>query len=155
MHGRGRSLNNKTAVVGVLERGGQVRASVVSDIRRDTLHNQVWTHVEPGAPVYSNALPSYTGLEAGYAHKVIDHAEKYVDGQVHTNGIENFWSLLRRGLHGTYISVEPFHLFRYLDEQVYPNNTRHDDDAGRFLRVLEMVDGRRLTYRDVTGKESN
>ncbi len=152
MHGRGRALNNKTPVVGVLERGGQVRASVVSDVRRTTLHDQVRTHVEPGSAVYSDALQSYSGLEEDYSHKTVDHAAKYVDGQVHTNGMENFWSLLKRGLHGTYISVEPFHLFRYLDEQVYRYNTRHDDDAGRFLGVLEMVSGRRVTYKDLIGK---
>jgi transposase-like protein len=88
----------------------------------------------------------------GYEHKVIDHAEKYVDGQVHTNGLENFWSLLKRALKGTYVSVEPFHLFRYLDEQVYRFNNRKGDDAGRFVAACAAVFGKRLTYKALTGK---
>ena len=82
----------------------------------------------------------------------MDHAECYVDGQVHTNGVENFWSLLKRGLHGTYISVEPFHLFRYLDERVFTFNLRALDDYGRFSTVLRLAAGRRLTYAELTGQ---
>jgi hypothetical protein len=94
---------------------------------------------------------AYTGLAGEYAHKVVDHAEKYVDGQVHVNGVENFWSLLKRGLHGTYVSVEPFHLFRYLDERVFTYNLRDLTDLGRFMTVLGMASGRRLTYAQLTG----
>jgi transposase-like protein len=112
--------NDKAIVAGVLQRGGEVRAVVVSDTRRATLQAGVRQHVEKGAVVYSDALHSYNGLAGEYDHKVVDHAEKYVDGQVHVNGVENFWSLLKRGLHGTYVSVEPFHLFRYLDERGSP-----------------------------------
>ncbi len=102
---------DKTIVFGALERGGKVRTAVVSDRKRSALHAVVKEHVEAGAALYSDALASYDGLAQEYAHKVIDHAEKYVDGQVHTNGMENFWSLLKRGIAGTYVSVEPFHLF--------------------------------------------
>ena len=100
---------------------------------------------------------SYVGLSSDYDHKVIDHAERYVDGKVHTNGLENFWSLLKRGLKGTYISVEPFHLFRYLDEQVFRYNNRATkgnpvDDGDRFDRVVRRIVGKRLTWNDLTGK---
>ncbi len=110
------------------------------------------------APVlYSDALASYDGLSREYAHQVIDHAEKYVDGQIHTQGLDNFWSLLKRGLSGTYVSVEPFHLFRYLDEQMFRYNHRGTrehkiSDADRFNMVLSHVAGKRLTYQEVTGK---
>jgi ISXO2-like transposase domain len=97
-------------------------------------------------------LASYTGLDKDYVHEFVNHAEEYVRGNVHTNGIENFWSLLKRGLKGTYISVEPFHLFRYLDEQAFRYNERKDNDGGRFMRVMSQVTGRRLTYKNLTGK---
>jgi ISXO2-like transposase domain len=110
-----------------------------------------------GSAIYSDALMSYQDLKPTFAHQVIDHAEKYVDGQVHTNGLENFWSLTKRGLKGTYISVEPFHLFRYLDEQVFrfnnhgsKENPMHDGD--RFQLALSQVAGKRLTFAEVTGK---
>lgn len=110
---------DKTIVFGALERGGRVRATVVADRKKTGLQACVRQHVEAGAALYSDALHSYDGLAQDYAHKVIDHAEKYVDGLIHTNGLENFWSLLKRGIAGTYVSVEPFHLFRYLDEQAF------------------------------------
>src|ERR1035441_1955961 len=119
---------DKTAVMGILERGGKVRTVVVSNRRRATLQTEVKKHVEAGAALYTDALLSYEGLEGDYAHQVIDHAVKYVDGKVHTNGLENFWSLLKRGINGTYVSVEPFHLFRYLDEQAYRYNNRATQD---------------------------
>jgi hypothetical protein len=90
----------------------------------------------------------YHGLDALYSHETVDHVERYVDGRVHTNGIENFWSLLKRGLHGTYVSVEAFHLFRYLDERVFTYNQRGLGDYGRFEAVLGAVTGRRLTYAE-------
>jgi len=149
---------DKTAVMGILERGGEVRATVVGKRRKKEIHAQINTHVAAGSAIYTDAFMSYMGLrEKGFAHQVIDHAEKYVDGQVHTNGLENFWSLVKRGLKGTYISVEPFHLFRYLDEQVYRFNNRgskenplHDGD--RFRMALSQVAGKRLTFAEVTGK---
>jgi transposase-like protein len=144
--------NDKAIVAGVLQRGGEVRAVVVSDTRRATLQAGVRQHVEKGAVVYSDALQSYNGLAGEYDHKVVDHAEKYVDGQVHVNGVENFWSLLKRGLHGTYVSVQPWHLFRYIDERVFTYNERGLTDLDRFVVVLGTVAGRRLTYKALTGK---
>src|SRR5512132_1027180 len=143
---------DKAIVARVLQRGGEMRAVVVSDTRRATLQAGVREHVEQGAAVYSDALQSYNGLAGEYDHKVVDHAEKYVDGQVHVNGVENFWSLLKRGLHGTYVSVQPWHLFRYIDERVFTYNERGLTDLDRFLVVLGTVAGRRLTYKALTGK---
>ena len=77
----------------------------------------------------------------------------YVDGQIHTNGLENFWSLLKRGINGTYVSVEPFHLFRYLDEQAYRFNNRKLTDSERFEIAVSGIVGKRLTWDQVTGKE--
>jgi ISXO2-like transposase domain len=108
-------------------------------------------HVEQGAAIYSDALQSYIGLAGEYDHKVVDHAEKYVDGQVHVNGVENFWSLLKRGLHGTYVSVQPWDLFRYIDERVFTYNERDLTDLDRFLVVLGTVAGRRLTHKALRG----
>jgi transposase-like protein len=144
--------HNKVTVLGMIERGGMVRTAVVSDNTRRTLHGHVRNAVEPGASVYTDALPSYSGLDSDYDHRVVDHAERYVDGQVHTNFMENFWALLKRGLHGTYISVEPFHLFRYLDERVFTFNLRELDDYGRFETVLRAVAGRRITYAELIGQ---
>lgn len=147
----------KTAVMGLLERHGpgktsKVRAGVVPDRRKATLQAAVTLHVEPGSELFTDALASYTGLDREYIHQVIDHAEAYVDGQIHTNGIENFWSLLKRALHGTYVSVKPYHLFRYLDEEAFRFNERDGTDAQRFRKVARRVEGRRVTYRQLTGK---
>jgi transposase-like protein len=148
---------NKSAVVGLLERKSEkghstVRTSVVKSTKKPVLHAKVLEHVLPGATVYTDDLASYDGLEAHYVHQVINHAEKYVDGQIHTNGLENFWSLLKRALKGTYISVEPFHLFRYLDEQCYRFNERKLDDQARFVLAAASIFGRRLTYKALTGQ---
>jgi transposase-like protein len=144
---------DKTAVMGILERGGKVRAVVVPNRRRSALQTEVRKHVEAGAALYSDALQSYAGLATEYAHQVVDHATQYVDGRVHTNGLENFWSLLKRGISGTYVSVEPFHLFRYLDEQMFRFNNRKDlDDAGRFNLAVSQIVGKRLTFAELTGK---
>jgi transposase-like protein len=142
---------DKAIVAGVLQRGGEMRAVVVPNTRRATLQAGVREHVEKGSAVYSDALVAYTGLDGEYDHKVVDHAEKYVDGQIHVNGVENFWSLLKRGLHGTYVSVQPFHLFRYIDERVFTYNKRGFTDLDRFLMVLSMAAGRRLTYKALIG----
>jgi transposase-like protein len=143
---------DKAIVLGIRERGGEVRAGVVPNTKRDTLQGPVTKHVAPGAAVYTDVHNSYTGLSATYAHETVDHAERYVDGQVHTNGLENFWSLLKRGLSGTYVSVQPFHLFRYLDERVFAYNLRGLSDYGRFESVLHAATGRRLTYAELTGQ---
>ncbi len=147
-----RGPKDKTAVLGMIERGGRVRAEVVPNVKRRTLQGHVRDAVEPGATVYTDALRSYSGLERDYDHEVVDHAERYVDGQVHTNYMENFWSLLKRGLNGTYISVQPFHLFRYLDERVFAFNERGLTDLGRFTLVLGRIADHRLTYAALTGR---
>ena len=151
---KGRGTVGKAVVMGLLERHGEVRTQVVSNTRRGTLQPEVKKHVEAGSTVYTDEFSSYNGLESEYAHMVINHAECYVKGNVHTNCMENFWSLLKRGIKGTYVSVEPFHLFRYLDEEAFRFNTRKDNDAGRFLRVAQMVEGKRLEYRNLTGGPS-
>jgi transposase-like protein len=141
----------KTTVLGMVERGGRVNAHVVESTKRRTLQSYVRDAVDEGATIHTDALPSYIGLDRDYDHRVVDHAVRYVDGNVHTNYIENFWALLKRGLHGTYISVKPFHLFRYLDERMFTFNERDLTDLGRFTLTLEGVAGRRLTYAQVTG----
>ncbi len=148
----GRAADGKTAVFGMRERDGQVRTAVVGDLSRKTIQGHIRANVKPGSAVYSDAFGSYSGLAADFDHRVVDHAEVYVDGRVHTNGIENFWSLLKRGLRGTYVSVEPFHLFRYLDERVFTYNERDLGDLGRFEVVLSAVTGRRLTWAELTAQ---
>jgi transposase-like protein len=143
----------KVAVMGLLERDGKVRAKVIRDASALTLHAEVRSNVESGAELFTDGHRGYSGLHQEYIHGVIDHAEKYVDGQIHTNGIENFWSLLKRGIKGTYVSVEPFHLFRYLDEQTFRFNERKGRDADRFLKTVGQISGRRLTFDELTGKE--
>ena len=154
---RGRSMSGKVAVMGLLDRHGkngvsQVRTEVLSGRKKGTLQNVVRQHVEPGSAVYTDAFYSYRGLSPDYMHGFVDHAECYVDGQIHTNGCENFWSLLKRTIKGTYVSVEPFHLFRYLDEQAFRFNERATDDAGRFDSAIDGIVGRRLTYADLIGE---
>jgi len=148
---------DKTAIVGTLDRStGQIRAAVVGNRRKHGLQGHIVAHIKAGSAIYTDALMSYQGLrQKGFEHQVIDHAEGYVDGRVHTNGLENFWSLLKRGLKGTYISVEEFHLFRYLDEQVFRYNFRHlEHDGLRFEHISNHLFGKRLTYAEVTGKTS-
>jgi transposase-like protein len=159
--GTGRHHAGKVAVQGLLERHGKdghsvIRTAVVKNTRMEHVQAGVRANVEPGSTVYTDALPSYRGLgpkyNGEYIHNVIDHAEKYVDGQIHTNGCENFWSLLKRALRGTYVAVEPFHLFRYLDEQAFRfNNRREMNDADRFSEVIRNIVGRRLTYAELIG----
>jgi transposase-like protein len=149
----GTGTKDKVAVMGFLERGGKVRTMVVPNRRKHALQGEVKKHVEAGAALYTDALQSYSGLDAHYAHEVIDHAVKYVDGRIHTNGLENFWSLLKRGVSGTYVSVEPFHLFRYLDEQSFRYNNRElRTDGDRFSRAVSRIVGKRLTWDKLTGK---
>jgi transposase-like protein len=144
---------DKTIVLGMVERGGNVRAIVVDTRKKRDLQKQVRENVEAGAAIFTDELKSYNGLESDYQHAVINHAVEYVNGNVHTNTMENFWSLLKRGLHGTYISVEPFHLFRYLDEQAFRYNNRKDfTDADRFDLAVRQIVGKRLTYAELTGK---
>jgi transposase-like protein len=155
---RGRSVAGKTVVMGLLDRHGkdgvsQVRIQILKNIRKYDLQGVIYEHVKIGANVYTDALRSYDGLSDDYAHGVIDHAEAYVDGAVHTNGLENFWSLLKRAIKGTYVSVEPFHLFRYLDEQMFRFNNRKGTDAMRFALALKGILNKRLTNSALTGSE--
>lgn len=155
--GGGRNIQDKIIVMGLLERGGRVHTQVIADRTKPTLHPIVREHVEAGAALVTDEMGGYKGLGDEYVHQIIDHAVRYVNGRVHTNGMENFWSLLKRGLSGTYVSVEPFHLFRYLDEQVFRYNNRATTktprtDADRFSAVLSQVTGKRLTFAEVTGK---
>ncbi len=144
---------DKVPVIGILERGGKVRTTVVPNRKKKALQAEVRKHVEAGSALYSDALLSYEGLSSDYAHQVVDHAVQYVDGSVHTNGMENFWSLLKRSISGTYVSVEPYHLFRYLDEQAYRFNNRKDmNDYNRFKLAASQIVGKRLTWATVTGK---
>ena len=151
--GRGTGGVGKEIVMGLLERGGKVKLKHVANARRSILHSEIRQNVEAGSQVFTDALPSYNGLNKDYAHEAIDHAREYVRGNVHTNGLENFWSLLKRGIRGTYISVEPFHLFRYLDEQAFRFNERENTDSGRFLTGIIGVIGRRLKYMKLIGKQ--
>ena len=150
----GRGPKDKIVVLGILERGGNVRTTVVPSREKKVLQAEVRKHVEVGSALYTDALKSYNGMTKDYAHQVIDHAVAYVDGKVHTNGLENFWSLLKRGISGTYVSGEPFHLFRYLDEQSFRfNNSKDMNDGDRFRLALSQITGKRLSYGHLTGKD--
>ena len=157
--GKGTGGVGKEVVMGLLERSrkdrkekSQVIAIHVEDQKTDTLDAKVRQNVRKGSEVFTDALSAYRELAPNFFHEFVDYAERYVDGQVHTNGMENFWSLLKRGIKGTYVSVEPFHLFRYLDEQVFRFNKRGTDDAARFRMALAGTSGRHLTYRELTGR---
>jgi transposase-like protein len=146
---------DKTIVMGMVERGGNVRAFVVDGRKKKHVQPIIREHIEAGAAIFSDELKSYDGLEKDYQHAVINHAVEYVKGNVHTNTMENFWSLLKRGLHGTYISVEPFHLFRYIDEQAYRFNNRKTDDFERFKMAVSQIVGKRITWDQLTGKQTD
>ena len=155
--GKSQGFIGKVAVMGLLERNASGESRVITRViknnKRSVLQPIVREHVTDGATVHTDALMSYYGLDANYVHNVIDHAEAYVDGQVHTNGMENFWSLLKRAIKGTYVSIEPFHLFRYLDEQAFRFNNRKGADAMRFALALKGIINKRLTYSALTGSE--
>jgi transposase-like protein len=130
---------------------------VLPNIRRKTLQKLILDNVTPFAKIYTDEASMYDGLSDNYIHKVVNHSQQYVKGQVHTQGIENFWSLLKRGLRGTYVAVEPFHLDRYLDEQMFRYNNRATkdnpiEDADRFVLAVSQIAGKRLTYAELTGK---
>ncbi len=150
----GTGTKDKVAVMGILQRGGKVRTTVVANRKKHALQSEVRKHVEAGSALYTDFLLSYDGLAADYAHQVVDHAVEYVSGKAHTNGLENYWSLLKRSISGTYVSVEPFHLFRYLDEQAYRYNQRLGmTDFDRFQIACSQVVGKRLTWDSLTGKQ--
>lgn len=154
---KGTGMVGKTAVMGLLERNApdrksRVRVKVIPSTKKRELQAEVRANVEPGTNVYTDALASYDGLAAEYTHQVIDHAESYVRGKVHTNGLENFWSLLKRAIKGTYVNVEPFHLFRYLDEEAFRFNERGGNDGSRFLKAIRSATGKRLMYKALIAK---
>lgn len=142
----------KAVVIGMLERKGEVRTAVLNRASKKLIDQAVREHVVPGSNLFSDDANAYVQFGQDYAHKVINHAETYVRGNVHTNSIENFWSLLKRGIKGTYVSVEPFHLFRYLDEQSFRFNTRKDNDQGRFMAGLSQIQGKRVEYKALIGQ---
>src|SRR5436190_15760360 len=146
----------KTAVLGLLERGtegaSRVRCKVLKRTRVSDLDPAIRENVEKGAEVMTDTLSSYYKLSDEYVHQVIDHAVSYAEGHVHTNVLENFWSLLKRGIRGTYVNVEPFHLFRYLDEQAFRFNERKDNDAGRFIKAVAGYIGKGLRYSKLIGQ---
>lgn len=166
--GRGHNVDDKAIVLGILERGqgpdkknrtvSQVRTAVIPDRQKQTLQPLVKEHVMAGSALYSDELSGYIGLESDYERGVIDHAVAYVDGKISTNGLENFWSLTKRCLGGTYVSVEPFHLFRYIDEEAFRFNNRGNKkhpvtDGDRFSLLCSQIIGKRLTYAELTAKE--
>ncbi len=149
---RGRGTVGKAVVMGLLERQGRVQAKVVPDTSTDTLQAEVRRNVYRGSEVFTDAHAAYQGLDDQYIHAFVDHTTMYVMGKVHTNGIENFWSLLKRCIHGTYITVNPAHLFRYVDEQAFRYNNRKTDDGSRFRTAASGAVGKRLTWKQATGK---
>src|SRR5438876_11232222 len=149
----------KTVVIAALERGGQVKARVIGDRKYPAVHGAVREFVEPGSAIMTDEFTGYFGLESEYQRQLVNHLEKYVDGQVHVQGVENFWSLLKRGLGGSYVAVEPFHLFRYVDEQAFRFNNRATrdnplNDSDRFDAAVRQIVGKRLTYKELTGKDA-
>ena len=153
----GGMFGGKTIVQGILDRDlREVRAKVVPNVKRETLQNEVLNNVKYGSSVYTDDAVGYDKLHYRFVHDVVNHAESYVKGRVHTNGLENFWSLLKRTLRGTYVAVEPFHLDRYVDEQVFRfNNRKNKNDADRFALAMSKVAGKRLTYAELTGKDQS
>jgi transposase-like protein len=148
----------KTVVMGILSREERkVRASVVPNVKRGTLQKEILANVKAGSSIYTDEAVAYDKLAQHYIHETVNHMDEYVRGKVHTNGLENFWSLLKRGLNGTYVAVEPFHLFRYVDEQAFRYNNRKTkgqnlNDSDRFNLALSQVADKRLTYAELTGK---
>lgn len=164
---QGRGAVGKEIVMGLLERGERhdaeakkkklgkhstIRVNHVSDTTASTLKGEVRKHVTLGSILYTDAALGYQGLSDEYIHSFVDHAVTYVNGKVYTNGLENFWMLLKRTIRGTYVSCNAEHLFRYLDEQAFRFNEREDNDAGRFIKALAGIEGRRLTYKELTAK---
>lgn len=158
LRGRRSGVTGKVAVTGVLSRDARKGNSSVqmavlggSTITREKAKAFLAQHVEAGSTLYSDEHSAYRRMKETYVHKVIDHSVSYCRGQVHTNGLENFWSLLKRGIRGTYVAVEPFHMFRYLDEQVFRFNNRKTKDVARFINAIAQLVGKRLTYADLIG----
>jgi transposase-like protein len=151
--------DHKVAVMGMLDRDTrEVRTKVIPNVKRETLQAEILRQVQGGGTVYTDGWVGYDNLKTqAFVHETVNHMEEYVRGQVHTQGIENFWSLLKRTLTGTYVAVEPFHLDAYADEQAFRFNNRTTkenplDDADRFMLAVSQISGKRLTYAELTGK---
>lgn len=144
--------DGKDIVMGLIERNGRVRASVVPNVKKSTLKPIIEKNVAPGAILYTDALSSYEDLRQKYKHHVINHSIEYVNGHIHTNGIENFWSCFKRTLSGTYTFASTEHLNRYLDEQIFRHNNKKENDGGRFKVAVRGISGKRLTYKALIGK---
>lgn len=151
--GMGTGMVGKSAVMGFLERTGKVRTFHIEFTDRPSMEAMIFANVEKESHLYTDQHGSYRFLNRYYRHETVDHAHEYVQGFCHTNSLENYWSLLKRALRGTYVSVEPFHLFRYLDEQAFRFNERDLNDSERFRLVLSQIGGKRVTYAKLTGKE--
>lgn len=149
---RTEGCSRKAVVIGMLERKGEVRTEVLNRASGKLIERAIRAHVVTGSSLFSDQANAYAKVGRDYAHKVINHAEAYVRGNVHTNSIESYWSLLKRGIKGTYVSVEPFHLFRYLDEQSFRFNARKDNDQGRFMSALSSIHGKRVEYKELIGQ---
>jgi len=150
----------KEAVLGIIENSteetiSRIKTVHIPNVRRKSLAPDVRAAVEPGSTIYTDALKSYLGLSDAYTHETVDHAIEFVRGNVHTNNVENFWSLLKRTLKGTYVSVDPVHLNRYLDEQAFRFNERKDRDGGCFRKVVSQVAGKRITYKELIGNDGS
>ena len=152
-------LTDKIPVFGMLDRETRkVRTQVIPEVKRGVLMDAILANIEKRSTVYSDGLRDYIPLKAmDFIHETVNHVQEYVRGEVHTNGIENYWSLLKRGLKGTYIAVEPFHLHRYAEEQAFRYNNRATkdnplNDADRFMLAISQISGKRLTYAELTGK---
>ncbi|MGA2802333.1 MAG: IS1595 family transposase [Verrucomicrobiota bacterium] len=150
--GRGTGGVGKAIVMGILERDGKIKANHIPDTKMRTLQDEVYQSVEKGSQIFTDYWLGYKGLNRDFVHQVIDHAKEYVRGNVHTNGLENFWSLFKRCIKGTYVSVEPVHLKRYVDEQVFRFNNREENDQTRFLKAVGLIFGKRLTYAQLIGE---
>jgi len=146
--------HGKAIVAGLVERGGDVRALPVPDVTHDTLVGNIWNNVEPGATIYTDELVAYNGVDQFYAHKSVTHTREYVVGDVHINTLESFWALLKRSISGTYVSVNPEHLHRYIDERTFAYNYRKLSDLGRMHLALGGVSDRRLTWNQLTGQDA-
>jgi transposase-like protein len=136
----------------MIQRGGKVRAKVIKQANNATLQSLIHDNVEYGSTVITDDAPAYRKMIEEYEHEVINHAIEYVRGNIHTNGIENFWSLVKRSIKGTYVSVEPSHLQKYVGEQVFRYDERKGNDGERFHKITGQVSGKRLTYAELTGK---
>ncbi|MDR3706858.1 MAG: IS1595 family transposase [Capsulimonadaceae bacterium] len=146
---QGRGSVGKVAVMGLLEDGGKARTKKITAASKKVLHGEIFENVQGGSTIHTDSWKAYQGIDDAYIHEFVDHAVEYVRDGVHTNGLENFFSLLKRMIRGTYVSVDPAHLKSYLDEQTFRFNERKDNDSGRFQKVLGEINGKRLTYQQL------